>query len=67
MLSQIIQVILHLCGQGNLITTVWKVREFLLPKQSGNPVMSNNISKIFNLHLAMKMEKKNSKIPRRIT
>ena len=30
MLSQIIWVVLHLCGQGNLITTVCRVREFLL-------------------------------------
>ena len=35
MLSQIIQVILYLCGQGNLITIVWKVSKFLLSDRVG--------------------------------
>ena len=35
MMSHIMRVVLHLCGQGNLITTVWKVREFLLSNRVG--------------------------------
>ena len=40
MLSQIIWVVLHLCGQGNLITIVWRIRDsqgIFIIKQSGNP------------------------------
>ena len=41
MLSQIIRVVLHLCGQRNLMATVWEVREsqgIFTSKESGNPV-----------------------------
>ena len=46
MLSQIIRVVSHLCGQGNLITTVWNVREsrgIFIIKQSGNPVIYTSV------------------------
>ena len=41
MLSQIIRVVLNLCGQRNLITTAWKDREsyrIFIIKQNGSPI-----------------------------